>query len=177
MPNVKNFNLPPEMAVNVEVWQSAVLGETYVKRVDQHGNVTSQRVQGHGTVSVTPYERRIHESAVADQTLNPYRNGRLTPVRLLDEEPDTASLQANPNAMSETAMKALFNSQIRTFTNKVGDVTNPITLRRLREVADEVDAKASQIKVIEARMEASAPSGFTKVRVNSDLEGGRGTPL
>jgi hypothetical protein len=70
--------------------------------------------------------------------------------------------------MSETAMKALFNSQIKTFVGKVEGITNPITLNRLREIAVEVDAKASQMKVLEDRLDSLSP-GVSKVRVGSDI--------
>lgn len=182
MPSIKNFEVPVIEAVDVETWEHMVAGETWITRFDRFGNVLPQKLQGKGrTFQVTPEERRAHEGKCAHPSLNPYRNGRCVPVKLVDSAPETAELKANPDAMTETAMKALFNSQIATFNKKVGAITNVLTLQRLLEVAEEVDAKSSQIKTIQARIEAIQPdNGPVKVRTfnyDDDPMARRGTNL
>jgi hypothetical protein len=178
MPSVKNFNLPPEIATDVEQWQSTVLGDTYVKRLDAFGNVSSQRVTAKKIFSVTPLERRLHQQGCVSADLDPYLNGRLQPVKLIDSEPDTAVLQAMPNALSETAMKALFHSQLPTFTTKVQAITNTATLERLKEVAQSIDAKFSQVAVIDARLDVVSGKGtFSKVQVGEDVAHKAGVAL
>lgn len=164
MPSLKNFDIPAIEAVDVETWEHTVAGETYITRLDHLGNVQPQRLVGRGKlVNVTPVERRVHENSCAHASANPYRNGRMVPVKLVDSEPDAVELKANPDAMTETAMKALFNSQAATFNKKIAAITNILTLQRLLEVAGEVDAKSSQIKVIESRIEEIKPGGPIKV--------------
>jgi hypothetical protein len=165
----RNFTPAALETLRVETWQHNVPGETYITRVNELGKPTTQRIQGlKKTMTITPLERHLYEEACVSTDVNPFRNGRLVPLVLIDDEPDTAELQATPNAMSETAMKALFNSQIKTFVGKVEGITNPITLNRLREIAVEVDAKASQMKVLEDRLDSLSP-GVSKVRVGSDI--------
>ena len=135
-----------------ESWKSAVAGTITIQHYNLEGHLVELVIRGGSTVQVTPHERRINQERAADDTLDVFVNGMLTPVRLLDSEPETAELKANVNAMSETAMKALFRSQKPTFTKKVNEIGNIITLRRLLEVAEEIDASMAQYKIIQERV-------------------------
>lgn len=141
----------------LEVWHNASLATVGVVRHDGNGNRIHESIVGGRKLHISPVERRINEEIAADDTLNPFKNGMLVPVRLLDSEPDSKELQANSNAMSETAMKALFRSQLPTFTKKVGEISNPITLGRLLEVASEVDGSIKQVEAIQARLADVTP--------------------
>lgn len=140
-----------------EVWRNAALGTVVLKKFSELGVLIEVRVNGGGKVQLTPHERRINEEATAHPSLDVFLNGMLTPVKLIDSDVDTATLQANPEAMSETGMKALFHSQIKTFGTRVGEISNVITLRRLLEVAEEVDASLRQVKVINDRIAEVTP--------------------
>lgn len=142
----------------LETWKNNGAGTIVIKKYNQLGQLDEERVIGGRSVQVTPHERRINQEMAADESLDVFINGMLTPVRLIDSEDDTAELKANANAMSEPAMKALFKSQIKTFTAKVNEISNPITLRRLLEVAEELDASLRQAGVIRARIEEVTPS-------------------
>jgi hypothetical protein len=100
----------------------------------------------------------MNQEKAADESLDVFVNGMLSPVQLVDSEHDAEELKANPNSMSEPAMKAMFKSQIKTFTSRVNAISNPIALRRLLEVASEIDASIKQAEVIRARLEQVSPS-------------------
>lgn len=150
-----------------ESWKSAIAGLVVLKKYNQKGHLEEFPVIAGRVFQITPHERRINQEETAGDDLDPFLNGMLVPVRLLDSEPETAELKANTNAMSETAMKALFRSQKPTFAKKVGEISNTITLRRLLEVAEEVDASMAQYKIIQERIadvnpqitEGALPSG------------------
>lgn len=147
----------PIIADDLEVWENRAAGLIYVKKYSELGRLVDVCVAGGRKVQLTPKERRINQEMCASDDLDVFQNGMLAPVRLIDSEADTGVLQNNSNAMSETAMKALFKSQIKTFTTKVNEISNPIALQRLLEVASEVDATMRQVGVIRERLIAMSP--------------------
>ena len=147
----------PIIADDMEMWESRANGLIYVKKYNEQGQLIEVCVPGGRKIQLTPRERRINQELVASDDLDVFQNGMLAPVRLIDSERDTEVLQHNSNAMSETSMKALFRSQIKTFTTKVGEITNPIALQRLMEVASEVDATMRQVGVIKERLAQVSP--------------------
>jgi hypothetical protein len=141
-----------------ELWQSAIPGSIVIRKFNQQGILSEENVPAGRKIQLTPKERRINQELCASDDLDVFQNGMLTPVRLLDSEPETETLKANSNAMSETHMRALFKSQLPTFTKKINEVSNVITLRRLLEVAEEVDASLRQVKVINERIAEMSPN-------------------
>lgn len=115
----------------------------------------------------------MNQEVAAHDSLDVFANGMLVPVRLIDSEEDTAKLQANVNAMSETAMKALFKSQKPAFQAKVDEISNVTTLRRLLEVASEVDASIRQAEYIQHRIDDLGPN-VTEVTAGTQIVGGTG---
>lgn len=154
-----------------ESWKSAVAGTITIQHYNQQGQLAELVIPGGRTIQITPHERRINQERAADDTLDVFVNGMMTPVRLLDSEPETAELKANVNAMSETAMKALFRSQKPTFTKKVHEISNMITLRRLLEVAEEIDASMAQYKIIQERV-AEVNGAVTEATLSAGPEMG-----
>ena len=157
----------PIIADEYETWENRAAGMIYLWKFNEQGTLAHQGVPGGSKIQVTPHERRINQEKAAGADLDVFQNGMLAPLRLIDAEEDTKDLQANSNAMSETAMKALFRSQIPTFTKKVNEISNPITLTRLLEVASEVDATIRQEKIIRERMSEVTPTVDGSRRVGS----------
>jgi hypothetical protein len=153
MPALKNFNPPVMVATDVEIWRNDAAGGTTILKIDPLGNVRGERIQPGGTTSVTPLERRLNHDRAAGAKLDPFLNGRLSPVRLLDSEPDTAILKLNPNSLSETEVKEVFKLKATAFVDRLNAITNPIVLERMLKVADEVDASVNQVKAIDARLD------------------------
>jgi hypothetical protein len=120
--------------------------------------IVREQITAKRKVMLTPEERRLNQEVAATDDLDFFQNGMLVPVRLLDSEQDTQKLQANVNAMSETAMKAMFNSQRPAFQAKLQEISNVTTLRRLLEVASDVDATIRQVEAIQTRIENLTPA-------------------
>jgi hypothetical protein len=140
-----------------EAWRNSTAATVVLKKFNQLGQLDEERVIGGRSVVLTPHERRINQEMAASESLDVFKNGMLSPVRLLDSEEDTEEIKANANAMSEPAMKALFKSQIKTFKAKVEEISNPNTLNRLLEIANEVDASIRQADTIKERLAEVTP--------------------
>jgi hypothetical protein len=157
----------PMIDEDFETWENRAAGLVYLWKFNELGQLVHQGVPGGGKVQITPKERRINQEKVASADLDVFQNGMLAPLRLVDSDEDTKTLQANSNAMSETAMKALFRSQVATFTKKINEISNPITLSRLIEVASEVDATIRQERIIRDRLAEVTPTVDGSQRVGS----------
>jgi hypothetical protein len=142
---------------DLETWKNGTQGLIVLRKFGVQGHLIEEQVPGGRTVHLTPRERHLNQEKAADESLDVFKNGMLLPVRLVDSEEDTPELQANSNAMSETAMKALFRSQIATFRKKVSEISNRNALERLVQVCSEVDGSVRQLETIQARLEEVSP--------------------
>lgn len=169
MPARKNFPANnPVPLTGVETWKNNAKGGTTILKLDRYGNERGERIAPGVTSSVTPEERRLNHDRAASPDLDPFLNGRLSPVRLLDSEPDTAMLKLNPNSLSETEVKALFNMTPEELVVRLERITNPIVLERALAVAEDVDARTSQIRAVEARLD-QVKEQPKKVRTADDV--------
>lgn len=141
----------------LETWENASMSQLFIQKFNSKGDIIHEMIGGRRKVHVSPVERRMNQEIAASNDLDMFANGTLVPVHLIDSEEDSEVLQANVNAMSETAMKAVFRSQIKTFTAKIDEIANPIALRRLMEIAKEIDASIRQVEVIQARLAELSP--------------------
>lgn len=162
---------PKTKEVELECWKNAGMGTVGINKFDTRGNMIQEMVPGGRKIFLSPEERRMNQEVAAHDSLDVFANGMLVPVRLLDSEEDTEKLQANVNAMSETAMKALFKSQRPAFEAKVNEISNITTLNRLLEVASEVDASIRQAEYVQRRIDALGPN-VTEVTAGTQIVGG-----
>jgi hypothetical protein len=157
MPGANNFDIPAVYATDLETWQNQARGGTGIMKYDRYGNPTGERIPPGGKTTVTPRERRLNQDRAATDELDPFKNGRLIPIRLLDSEPDTAALKANPNGMSDTEIDKLFTLSTQEMSDRLDSVSNPLVLERAKAKAEERDATIRQVKVIDDHLEKLAP--------------------
>ena len=136
----------------LETWKNDTAARIWVKKVDRHGELEDVQVPPGKVLHLTPDERRINHEIAVEEKFDMFKNGSLTPVRLIEGTEDAAEIASNPNLMSETDMRDLFKQNWRTFDAKVQEITNPIALDRLREIASEEDATVRQMEVITNRL-------------------------
>ena len=141
-----------------EIWMNSSKGKALVLKYDRLGNLTHEIVRTGGKVDVTTDERLINSDRAALETLDIFKNGVMTPVRLLDGTEDAHEIAANPNLKSEEDLRKLFKLQWKRFDEELSTITNTTTLSRLMEIASEIDATMRQVKSIQARLEAVDPS-------------------
>lgn len=144
--NIKDF----------ETWQSAIRGLIIVKRFDRKGDPVDERIPAGGKIMLTPEERRFNQERVAEASLDPFQNGMLVPLKLVESAEDYDELKGNPNHLTEDDMRALLANpkKLDELKKGVASVSNPTTLQRLLAIAesDEIDVTVKQLKVIKARV-------------------------
>lgn len=138
----------------LETWKNATRGSIVLRRFSESGHLIEQMITGGRTVQMTPRERRINSEAAANVRLNPFANGTMQPVKLIDGEADTAEIASNPNVMGETEVAGLFKAHWKTFAARVETIDNTMLLNRMLEVAkdDSTGATVKQLEVIKARL-------------------------
>lgn len=146
------MSTPTTAKAHQETWRNATAGTVFLVRLDHRGEMTlNEQVNAGRVIHLTPEERRINMEKAADETQDPFRNGILTPVRLIDTEEDARELAANPNSMSETDMRALFKAP-RTFAGKIAAINNLTSLERLLALAHDADATIKTVEHIQSRI-------------------------
>jgi len=135
----------------LEVWETATDSTVFVARTDQFGRETLQGVGGRvgAKLQITVEDREYNQQKAADPSLDPFLNGLLSPVKVHGAPEQIAS----PNALSRAEMVAVFAKTGRAFHAALDRITSEVTLRTLRRVASEVDAKQSQIAELDRRLE------------------------
>lgn len=150
--------------VDLESWKNIGAGRIVVKRFGVAPGMLIEEMVGPGkVVQLTPRERRLNQERAANSGLDVFTNGMLTPVHLIETEADAKELASNANVLSETDMHSLVKAHAKTFDKKLGDITNPIILRRLLEIAREQDCTIKRVESIEARLKAVVPDTIERV--------------
>lgn len=145
------------MAAELETWRNATKGMVYLLKIDRFGNETHEVVNGGKSFSLSNAERLLNQDRAANEGLDMFKNGQLVPVRLLEGDEEAAEIAANPNLMGEQEMTELFKTHWKTFDAKLAKISNLVTLSRMMEVANEVDATIKQVAMIEARIGELSP--------------------
>lgn len=151
------------MAEDLETWQNATKATIVIKKHNLRGELADEVIGPERVVHLAPGDRRINQELAANEDLDVFHNGLLTPVRLIETEEDAKELASNPNAMSEGDMEELFKVHHKTFETKVAGIRNEGTLRRLLEVAKKVDARTTQVEKIQARIAEVSPQTYTEI--------------
>lgn len=148
------------MTAEKEVWQNNGNGEIWVNTTNSRGELVQSVVRPKTKIFISTADRIINQELTVDDNLDFFKNGMLTPVKLLEDAEDYEELASNPNHLSESDMKALFNLKVADFKKRIADISNLTTLQRILDLAEQEDTGAgvSQVKALTARVEAlSAP--------------------
>jgi len=141
-----------------ETWESAIKGTIGVKKFDRRGDLATEIVRGGRLLHLTPDERRYNTERAATPGQDPFSNGMLVPVTLLDDSEDAAMIAANPNVLSADDLEALFSLHWKKFDGELSHITNVSALTRLMEMATDADATVRQMNSIKSRIAAVDPS-------------------
>lgn len=143
---------------NLETWRNGSAGRFVFKRFDRMtGRDVEEMVAAGRTLHMTPDERRRYEAECANDELNPFRNGILQAVKLIDTEEDAREIAENVNNLADSDIDDLFAAHWKVFEKKVSDVSSPHTLARIKQRAAALDATVKQVAVIDARIREVNP--------------------
>jgi hypothetical protein len=139
-----------------ELWRSAIEGEIWIKQYDRRGDEISVRVPAGKEFRILPEERKINQELAAEPHLDPFQNGHLIPVQLVESAEDFEELQGNPNHLTENDMRGLLDDpkNLDALKSGLALVSNPTTLVRLLAIAEDRDETTlKQVKAIEDRLQ------------------------
>lgn len=146
--NVKDF----------ETWKSNLPGTLWIKRFDRSGNEIDERIDGGREVRVLPEERRLNQEIAATPELDPFQNGQLVPLKLVESAEDYDELRSYGNHLTEADMRALLKKPkaVAELVTAIESISNPTTLVRFLAISEEeeVDATVRQVKAIKDRLTA-----------------------
>lgn len=151
----------------IETWEAN--GRIVLHKSNSSGVVTPTLINRGKKFTVTALERQQYADRCASEEQDPFKNGLLSPVRLIEGSEAERFYADHPNTMTEEGMKELFKAHPKTFEKKVSEITSPFILHRMLELAKSEDEGATlrQSKLIEARVEEIAPKGFTEIETNT----------
>lgn len=143
-----------------EIWRNAIRGSIGVKKTDRRGELVSEIIRGGERFQISTEDRLLNSEWAATTDLDVFKNGMLTPVKLLDGTEDAKEIASNPNLIGETDMAALFSAHWKTFEAKLGQITNVATLERMLAMAEseDLDATVRQVQSIRSRISELNPS-------------------
>jgi hypothetical protein len=154
----------------IETWRNVTQARHYIK-FNKNGELVNQMIMPDKSFHITPEERRFNSELAAGPELDVFANGTFAPVRLIEDEDDTAEIANNPNLLGESDMEALFKAHYKTFDAKVAEISNLLTLERMVEVGRQQDASVRKIETIQARIAELTPAKhFAEVEQLGNVE-------
>lgn len=148
---------------NLETWENVTAARFVIKKFGAKGDLMDEMIGGKKRFHLTTQERHINMELAANDELDPFSNGNLTPVRLLETTDDAEQIASNPNLMSEDEMGSLLKGNVNTLKKRVAEVRNPALLERLKELAVESDVTIGKVNAINGRLQEVSPSLYTEV--------------
>jgi hypothetical protein len=151
----KAAGLPPNadlLAIDqqVETWSNAGQSMVYITRIGEYGRRESELIYGGKVFAISPQERRINQSMCHDPVNDPFTNGTFKPIALLEDEPDSVALRANPNVLDDDRIDELFALSGDDFKQRVVEITNVNAVDRLIDLAGDPHSGATvaQLEVL-----------------------------
>lgn len=140
-----------------EVWELTVSGTVWVEVTNDRGKPTPLRVGGKpgARLRISTEDRVIVQERVVDPEADPFTNGML--VRI-DADQQADSKTASVDALTTEDLMKIFSKSGRAFQSAV-DKLGQLSVRRMTEMAEDVDATASQISYLKEQLETRWPLG------------------
>lgn len=155
------------MEEDLELWKNNGAGNIVVVKRGEYGVITDEMVQGGRTLHITKTDRKMNQERAANANLDVFQNGAMAPIKLGDS---AAEFAQNPNLLTETDMRALVKSHPKTFEKRLEDITNPVVVAKILEIAREEDCTVRRVEAIEARLEDVNPINTVKIKSHAPDE-------
>lgn len=143
-----------------EVWKNDTGSTVYILVNDPFtpGIYQQQRLGKGDTIAILPSERKRNED-IAVSTKNPFKNGFLTPVQLIETAADFEHLKEQPNVRSESELIELLQVNTNKFKTEIASIDGFRVIQRLIELSETVDFEISvpKMRALEARLEELKP--------------------
>ena len=139
-----------------EAWKNATPAMIYVLKYNRRGDLASERVEPGQILNIYEDERKINQEMASSRNKDFFSNGTLVPIRMIEDAEDLEEIRSNANLMTDEQMETILKQkQWKKFDAALAEVTNPLVLRRMLEIArsEEIDATHRQLTTIETRLQ------------------------
>lgn len=141
------------MANEQETWENVGLGGIQIFKFGRNGNPEPFIVKGGAKISLTPDERVYNQDVASTEAGNFFGNGSLMPVRLVDTAADYAEIVENPNHYADSDIEKLLALKVGELRAKLAEIDNPVTIRRVHEVAANTDLTTTKVQAVQDRFD------------------------
>lgn len=141
-------------AVTNETWQNATRGKVGVRRQNAAGEQSVELVRGGDEITLTKSERILTERKYRKPKNNPFRNGKLVPIVVDENDEDLKALLQSPNTITKGEIDALLDGNLRTMETRLKKIDALPALERILEVADSEGASTRRMQAIRDRIVA-----------------------
>lgn len=149
-------NDPTDPYAGQEAWRHTGAGKHYINRfTGRYGDVQQEVVQGGRVFHLTPRERQMNSEKCKDPANDPFENGTFVKVSLTDETPeaDRKRIESNPAMLSDEDIVKLFTGKTpEKLIERVAQISNPVVLQRMLDLAIAGDLPPSRTGAIRSRI-------------------------
>lgn len=141
------------MANEQETWENVGLGGIQIFKFGRNGNPEAHIVKGGGKISLSPDERVYNQDVASNDLGDFFRNGAMMPVRLVETAADYAEIVENPNHYADSDIQKLLTLKVGELRSKLAEIDNPVTVRRIHEIASETDLTTTKTQAVQDRFD------------------------
>lgn len=142
-----------------EVWEITTPGRVWLTVTDDRGRSKSVSVGGTGKpgarIRISTLDREMMQDSLVEDRSDPFVNGMLKRV---DGDQNSDERTASDQALTSEELAELFEKKGNAFQSAVKKL-NELNVRRLREMAEPLDAAASQIAFLDSHIEEHYRAG------------------
>ncbi len=158
----------------LEAWENTSRARFSLRRIDARGDIKTELIGGRKTFHLSPEERYLNSERASSAKVDPFRNGRFAPVRLLETTQDAEEIAENPNLITEDELVELVNGKVEPLRARLSEIEQPLVVERLLEISEREDARQTTVKAIEKRLAELKPQTHVEVEVAGDRAGAGG---
>lgn len=140
-----------------EIWETTTEGTVWVATTDDRGRTKDVSVGGKvgARLRIKTEDREIVQDAILEDGSDPFTNGLL---RRVDADQNADERTRSDQALTTEDLMAIYDKKGNAFQAAVKKL-NEFNVRRLREVAEGLDATASQISFLDTYLEENYRGG------------------
>lgn len=129
-----------------EVWETTTSGRVWVEVTNERGQPRAVSAGGRtgARLRITVEDRELVQERIINREQDPFVNGMLVRVDA-DQQADPRT--KSPDALNTEQLMKVFSKTGKTFNSMV-DSFSEVTVRRMLEMAEDVDATNSQISYL-----------------------------
>jgi hypothetical protein len=157
MPGRVRTQHQPKAREGEEIWETTTAGTIWAMVTDDRGKEKSVSVGGAvgQRLRIKSLDREIGQDRVLDDASDPFVNGLLKRV---DADQNLDERTQSEQVLSTEELMAIFDSTGNAFQSKVRKL-NELNVRRLRDAAETLDAKASQLAFLDEHIAENYKGG------------------